>query len=400
MKVKNSYIRIIVAGMLMVSGMLLVSRAGDMPETEKAQVRLVSIIEGDKLGLEDRIAVNPAGAVAALGERNGIIVIRDMLTGKLINTVPAHEHQVIRLAFSKDGKLLASCDQDTLKIWDVELWKEKATIKKTAGCRPVQYGLGVDRETPDDDNKQFWSGLIDDISFSADNRFLIATGKFGDLEVWKTATWKKVVSRQINKGLEKFGDNGAGSHVVSPDGELLARINNYGAACGIEIAGLQKYSPAVVLKSNKMNFRSLGFAKNGTFVVANDYEDMVHVWESGSWKEKTTFYLGRTPNASLAIGKNDSVLVFAGKKNMEVRDTVNWKPIAFAKHGFIFEDYEPLRLSFFDNDTKFIIQNRSTFKIFETETWKELTSWKFNHAVEECNLKSLKIITIKTSLAA
>ena len=112
-------------------------------------------------------------------------------------------------------------------------------------------------------------------------------------------------------GRIKGGDDGPGSHVVSPDGELLARIDNYTGVCGIEITGLQKFGSAVTLKSNnKMKFRSLGFAKNGTFVIANDYDDLAHVWKSSSWEELTSWKFNYTVEECKASEFGHSLFAF------------------------------------------------------------------------------------------
>lgn len=284
--------KILWLSILIMEMLAVVCVANELPEAEKNQVSLVSVVNGDKGGLAERIAINSAGTTVALGERDGTIVIRDLVTGKLVNTVPAHAHQVMLLSFSKNGKLLVSCDRETVKVWDVQTWKEIATVKENIACRPVLYGLAVDIETGDDhSNELFGKEFIDDIAFSDNSNFMAASGRWGIFQAWETATWKKVVSRQFDQALGKFGDDGYGNHVISPDGELLAKITNYAMAYanGIEITGLQKYRPLVTLKSSYQKpFRSLIFTRDGKFLIANDNDDLVGMWEVGSWIDNRT----------------------------------------------------------------------------------------------------------------
>ncbi|OGF59545.1 MAG: hypothetical protein A2Y62_03630 [Candidatus Fischerbacteria bacterium RBG_13_37_8] len=197
---------------------------------------------------------------------------------------------------------------------------------------------------------------------------------------------KNVCSVLLQHGRE-FADRGYGSHVVSPDGQLLARRANYVMPedWGIEVDGLQTYKPVVTLKSDdQKSFGSFIFSRNGEFFIANDKIDLVSVWEVGSWNRKAKFYEGRTQHASLALGKNDTILALAGHKNFAIREVGSWKTIAVVKHGLIYNSNYPLHVSFFDNDTKLAINDNATFKIFETDSWKELNSWRFNIALDSC----------------
>jgi WD40 repeat protein len=80
------------------------------------------------------------GAIHA-GEYNpGELKLWDVATGKERATLKGHTI-VVSVAFSPDGKTLASGSQDeTVKLWDVATGKERATLKgHTSGVMSVAY---------------------------------------------------------------------------------------------------------------------------------------------------------------------------------------------------------------------------------------------------------------------
>jgi len=94
---------------------LLIQRA------EEVEVRLTT--SGSLLYRFDaaEFAVSPANNLLALGDTEGNVTIRDMDTGEGNRKIEAHEDRIYSLAFSPDGRYLASSGKDcNIKLWDVE----------------------------------------------------------------------------------------------------------------------------------------------------------------------------------------------------------------------------------------------------------------------------------------
>jgi WD40 repeat protein len=93
--------------------------------------------------------------------------------------VPGHEASIYGLAFSPDGRWLASTSVDTkVGIWNVA----DRTLHK------FLHGH---------------SGALYSSAFSADGRRLAAAGEDGVVRLWDTATWQEVAAFHAHASLNK-----------------------------------------------------------------------------------------------------------------------------------------------------------------------------------------------------
>lgn len=66
------------------------------------------------------LAFNPASSLVAVGQSDGRILMVDLTSMQVISTLPGHHGQVEHLAFSADGRYLATTSQDgTVRIWGI-----------------------------------------------------------------------------------------------------------------------------------------------------------------------------------------------------------------------------------------------------------------------------------------
>jgi WD40 repeat protein len=66
------------------------------------------------------VAFSPDGRLLASGSYDKTIKLWDVATGSLVRTLSGHTDDVYSVAFSPDGRLLASGSGDeTIRLWDI-----------------------------------------------------------------------------------------------------------------------------------------------------------------------------------------------------------------------------------------------------------------------------------------
>src|SRR5262249_55586152 len=116
----------------------------------------------------------PDGAMLAAGSQRGLVTLWDIPTGEPIRTLTADGAPVYDLAFSPDGRRLATAAR-TVKLWDVETGSAERKLGELKG--------GSDQ--------------IRAVAFSPDGR-LVASARNGNvaashaIDLWEAGTGKRL----------------------------------------------------------------------------------------------------------------------------------------------------------------------------------------------------------------
>ena len=209
------------------------------------------------------LAFSPDGRTLASGRGNlisGELKLWDVSTGKNTATLRGHGQPVHSVAFSPDGKTLASGSSDmTVRLWD------------------VATGKGIATFAHDTDDGDLTSDLIACLAYSPDGKMVATTTWSGKLvRLWDVRAGKNAT---VLKG-HKFNVSAV---AFSPDGKVLASADSGGsggfrADCTIRLWDVATGKAAAVEKADDEGVLSLAFSPDGKTLASGSKDKTVKLW--------------------------------------------------------------------------------------------------------------------------
>ncbi|MEH1840910.1 MAG: caspase family protein, partial [Nostoc sp.] len=220
------------------------------------------------------VAFSPDGKTIASASRDKTVKLWDAATGKEISTLKGHSDAVYSVAFSPDGETIASASWDnTVKLWDAATGKEIKTLNGH-------------------------SNPISSVAFSPDSKTIASASWDNTVKLWDAATGKEIKtlnghSNPISsvafspdgKTIASASKDKTVSVAFSPDGKTIASASKdktvklWDAATGKEIKTLNGHSDGVY---------SVAFSHDGKTIASASKDKTVKLWDAATGKEIKT----------------------------------------------------------------------------------------------------------------
>ena len=253
--------RLFFIAILLNTALLLISFAQDNTQVELPEGAIARLGKG---GI-NLMLFSPDGTRLTVGTDIGVWVY-DVPTGEEMALFTGHKGQVSTLAFSSDGKTLASggFNNPVIQLWDAETGNKLSTLLSTE----KRHSTAV-------------------LAFSQDNTTLISLDRFGKIIHWSVATGKRLANRSRNVGSYDVV-------TVSQDGNTFATGNQHGkiylwdSTTGRQLASIRGHTQLLASLKSVLGWtdrppqdeevRALAFSSDGKMLMSGGENKIVGLW--------------------------------------------------------------------------------------------------------------------------
>ncbi len=199
----------------------------------------------------ERVGWSPDGKVVASCSEDSLVTIFDAATGKVIKTIP-HRNGIDALTWSKNGRWLATGEEHVAD----------ATGRRSAMVRLFKMPEAVVEREAD------FGNTVNELAFTSDDRFLVAAGHAGTVKIYATADLSLVREIKCDPAFNQVCVD------LTPDDKYIATAGFGGMIWVFELA-----TGKLVKKFNQTGrkIETLAWSRDGQYLFTAGHDPSIFV---------------------------------------------------------------------------------------------------------------------------
>ena len=290
------------------------------------------------------VAFSPRdGKMIASGSRDDTIRLWNAKTGALLKILTGHSSPIYSVAFSPDGKMIASGSWYSIRLWDVNTGEHLKTIN-SGNAYSIAFspdGKTIASGSRGDNTIHLWdintgerlqkftghSDAVLSVAFSIDGK-MIASGSWDDtLRLWdvNTGVNLKTLTTLTGRGYPVY------SVAFNPDEKTIASGSSY----SIRLWDINTGKHLNTLTTgDEYSVYSVAFSPDGNTIASGRSDDTIQLWDAATGEHLNTLTGHGYSVYSVAYNPDGKTLVSgSGDRTIQLWDINTGKPLQqFAGH--------------------------------------------------------------------